>query len=74
MQAFADLVIRVLLLPATLQLLGDRTWAFPGWLDRRLPRFALEPPEEVGDATPPPSLAAPAVPAGTAASHVPSSG
>jgi putative drug exporter of the RND superfamily len=40
------LVIRVLLLPATLQLLGERTWWFPAWLDRRLPRFALEPPEE----------------------------
>ena len=40
------LVIRVLLLPATIQLLGERTWWFPAWLDRRLPRFALEPPEE----------------------------
>ena len=40
------LVIRVLLLPATLQLLGEWTWWFPAWLDRRLPRFALEPPEE----------------------------
>jgi putative drug exporter of the RND superfamily len=40
------LVIRVLLLPATLQLLGERTWWFPAWLDRRLPRFALEPREE----------------------------
>ena len=40
------LVIRVLMLPATLQLLGERTWWFPEWLDRRLPRFALEPPEE----------------------------
>lgn len=42
------LVIRVLLLPATLQLLGERTWAFPAWLDRRLPRFAIEAPEETG--------------------------
>jgi putative drug exporter of the RND superfamily len=39
------LVIRVLLLPATLQILGERTWWFPAWLDRRLPRFALEPPD-----------------------------
>ncbi|HUH79703.1 MAG TPA: MMPL family transporter [Solirubrobacteraceae bacterium] len=39
------LVIRVLMLPATLQLLGERTWWFPGWLDRVLPRFALEPAE-----------------------------
>jgi RND superfamily putative drug exporter len=36
------LVIRCILLPAVLQLLGDRTWAFPKWLDRRLPRLALE--------------------------------
>ncbi len=42
------LVIRVLLLPATLELLGERAWSFPAWLDRRLPRFALEPPEEPG--------------------------
>jgi len=37
-------VIRILLLPATLQLLGRSVWWFPRWLDRRLPRFALEPP------------------------------
>ncbi len=41
------LVIRVLMLPATLQILGERTWWFPGWLDRILPRFALEPDEAV---------------------------
>ena len=40
------LVIRVLMLPATLQILGERTWWFPGWLDRVLPRFALEPAED----------------------------
>jgi RND superfamily putative drug exporter len=50
------LVIRLLLLPATLQLLGERTWAFPDWLDRRLPRFAIEPPDDTGAKTPPPSL------------------
>ncbi len=36
------LVIRCILLPAVLQLLGERTWAFPAWLDRRLPRLVLE--------------------------------
>jgi RND superfamily putative drug exporter len=36
------LIIRCILLPAVLQLLGERTWAFPHWLDRRLPRFVLE--------------------------------
>jgi putative drug exporter of the RND superfamily len=36
------LIIRCILLPAVLELLGARTWAFPHWLDRRLPRFAIE--------------------------------
>jgi RND superfamily putative drug exporter len=44
--ALDALVIRVLLLPATLQLLGERTWYFPDRLDRWLPRFAVEPPDE----------------------------
>jgi putative drug exporter of the RND superfamily len=38
-------VIRSLLLPAVLEILGRRTWAIPGWLDRRLPRLAIERPE-----------------------------
>jgi RND superfamily putative drug exporter len=36
------LVIRMALLPAVLQLLGRTTWALPGWLERRLPRVAIE--------------------------------
>src|SRR5579859_604875 len=36
------LIIRTILLPAVLHLLGPRTWAFPRWLDQRLPRFTLE--------------------------------
>jgi RND superfamily putative drug exporter len=36
-------VVRMVLLPAVLELLGRRTWAFPGWLERRLPRVAIEP-------------------------------
>jgi RND superfamily putative drug exporter len=36
------LVIRCILLPAVLELLGSRAWSFPDWLDRRLPRFAIE--------------------------------
>jgi RND superfamily putative drug exporter len=38
------LVIRCILLPAVLELLGSRTWWFPSWLDRKLPRLAIEPP------------------------------
>jgi RND superfamily putative drug exporter len=37
-------VIRMIMLPAVLQLLGRRTWEFPRGLDRRLPRLAIEPP------------------------------
>jgi RND superfamily putative drug exporter len=36
------LVVRMLLLPAVLQLLGRTTWALPHWLERRLPRVAIE--------------------------------
>ena len=39
-------VIRSVLLPAVLELLGRRTWSFPRWLDRRLPRLAIEPAAE----------------------------
>jgi RND superfamily putative drug exporter len=40
-------VIRTLLLPAVLELSGRATWRFPGWLDRRLPRVAIEPADDV---------------------------
>ena len=36
------LVVRCLLLPATLHLLGDVTWRIPAWLDRLLPRVNIE--------------------------------
>jgi len=35
-------VIRCLILPAAMQLLGTRAWWLPAWLGRRLPRVALE--------------------------------
>jgi RND superfamily putative drug exporter len=37
------IVIRSILMPAVLELFGSRTWAFPSWFDRRLPRLAIEP-------------------------------
>jgi RND superfamily putative drug exporter len=37
------IVIRSILLPAVLELSGRRTWAFPSWFDRRLPRLTIEP-------------------------------
>ncbi|HEY2717631.1 MAG TPA: MMPL family transporter [Solirubrobacterales bacterium] len=39
-------VVRSLLVPATLQLLGRATWMLPAWLERRLPHLSIEPPEE----------------------------
>ncbi len=39
-------VVRSLLLPAVLELLGRWTWALPGWLERRLPRVSMEPQTE----------------------------
>jgi putative drug exporter of the RND superfamily len=36
------LVIRMLLLPAVLELLGRATWALPPWLEGRIPQVAIE--------------------------------
>lgn len=35
-------IIRLVLVPATMQLLGDRTWWMPTWLDRIVPRLDIE--------------------------------
>jgi len=37
------LVVRCVLLPAVLNLLGPVTWKLPAWLDRLLPHFTVEP-------------------------------
>jgi RND superfamily putative drug exporter len=55
------LVVRCVMLPAVLELLGDVTWKLPGWIDRRLPHFRIEgsldtspeAPSEVGPPAPP---------------------
>jgi putative drug exporter of the RND superfamily len=36
------LVVRCLLLPAVLHIVGPRTWWLPAWLERRLPRLNIE--------------------------------
>jgi putative drug exporter of the RND superfamily len=36
-------VVRCLIVPAVMGLLGDRAWWMPRWLARRLPRVAIEP-------------------------------
>jgi RND superfamily putative drug exporter len=35
-------VVRMVLVPATMELLGDRNWWFPRWLDRLIPRLHVE--------------------------------
>jgi RND superfamily putative drug exporter len=47
-------IVRMLLVPATMELLGTRNWWLPGWLQQALPRLSLEGqhvprPVEVGD-------------------------
>jgi RND superfamily putative drug exporter len=38
-------VVRLVLVPATMELLGDRNWWLPRWLDRVLPVVHVEPVE-----------------------------
>lgn len=39
-------VLRTLLVPALMHMLGGANWWLPGWLDRRLPHLSIEPPAE----------------------------
>jgi RND superfamily putative drug exporter len=46
-------IIRMVLVPATMELLGDRNWWIPKWLDRLIPRIDVEghhhtPPKQQG--------------------------
>ncbi|MBB4982851.1 MULTISPECIES: MMPL family transporter [Streptomyces] len=45
-------ILRTLLVPALMHLLGGANWWLPKWLDRVLPRISIEPPEcrEAADA------------------------
>ena len=46
-------IVRMVLVPATMELLGDANWWLPKWLDRILPKFSIESHTDVG---PPPDL------------------
>ncbi len=35
-------IVRMLLVPATMELLGDKNWWLPGWLDKILPHLNIE--------------------------------
>ena len=51
--AFAVLIdatlVRMLLVPASMELLGDKNWWFPAWLDRLLPSINVEGPTEFAE-------------------------
>ncbi|MGG8407277.1 MMPL family transporter [Streptomyces sp. 12297] len=44
-------VLRTLLVPALMHMLGGANWWLPRWLDRRLPKISIEPPDQVRHAT-----------------------
>jgi RND superfamily putative drug exporter len=53
-------IVRMILVPATMELLGDRNWWIPKWLDRILPKIDVEGHHrEHLDVPPPPPGAAP---------------
>ena len=56
-------IVRMVLVPSTMELLGERNWWMPRWLDRILPNIDVE-----GDPIPAP-VTAPTVPAAMAASE-----
>ena len=39
-------IVRIVLVPSTMVLLGDANWWLPGWLDRILPKMSLESAED----------------------------
>ncbi|WP_241834936.1 MMPL family transporter [Pseudofrankia asymbiotica] len=39
-------VVRLVLVPALLRMIGDRVWAYPRWADRVTPRLAVEGPSD----------------------------
>ena len=54
-------ILRTVLVPAAMHLLGDSNWWLPGGLDKRLPHLAVEPAEEARPATAAPVGRRPAV-------------
>jgi RND superfamily putative drug exporter len=43
-------IVRTVLVPATMELLGDRNWWFPAWLDRIVPQVDVERDDRRADA------------------------
>ena len=40
------LIMRLTVVPALLNLLGEKSWYMPRWLDKILPNITIEPPTE----------------------------
>jgi RND superfamily putative drug exporter len=51
------LLVRLTLVPALLTVLGERSWAIPGWLEKALPNVTIEAPGERATRGPGPSVA-----------------
>ena len=50
-------IVRLVLVPSTMELLGDKNWWIPKWLDRILPTLHVEASAEDEDQPGPPSAA-----------------
>ncbi len=60
-------LVRCLLVPAVMTLLGNANWWFPGWLDRLLPNFSIEGEEWFAERDREAQARTPLVPAGSGA-------
>jgi RND superfamily putative drug exporter len=49
-------LVRMVLVPATMELLGDRNWWLPSWLDKLLPRISVEHHHQLPEREPTPTL------------------
>jgi RND superfamily putative drug exporter len=56
--AIDSTVVRMVLVPAVMELLGKRAWWFPSWLGW-LPKLNVEGPADLGAEPPPPATPAP---------------
>jgi RND superfamily putative drug exporter len=50
-------VVRIVLVPASMKLLGDANWWLPGWLDRLLPTIDLDSESSLPVGEPEPAVA-----------------
>jgi RND superfamily putative drug exporter len=42
---FDAFLLRTILVPSLMHVIGDRNWYLPQWLDRITPKVSFEPPE-----------------------------